>query len=226
MTIEQWIEKLKQRADGDLATLAKGVPLGENENGETVFSQTREKPFTVRHTCVSGENRTEYILSLIRVLNELYEKGRVSFLIVSPKTEYSSLLTFGVDATLPFVREKADLTAIKNCVCSLVELQTREKNCPRLVLVMDGLESVVGCNESGDLAEYRETFSILARRENVDIITGVELMQSIFSGYPGAFVGVGNTLVSTRENGKADVTQVLDDSSLSLPVAINTPVIL
>lgn len=226
MTIEQWIEKLKERADGDLATLAKGVPLGENENGETVFSQTREKSFTVRHTCVSGENRTAYILSLIRVLNELYEKGRVSFLIVSPKTEYSSLLTFGVDATLPFVREKADLTAIKNCVCSLVELQTREKNCPRLVLVMDGLESVVGCNESGDLAEYRETFSLLGRRENVDIITGVELMQSIFSGYPGAFVGVGNTLVSTRENGKADVTQVLDDSSLSLPVAINTPVIL
>ena len=54
----------------------------------------------------------------------------------------------------------------------------------------------------------------------MDIITGVDLMQSIFSGYPGAFVGVGNALVTTREQGKADVTLVADDASLSLPVAI------
>ena len=223
MNVQQWLEKLKESTD--VQSIAKRVPLGKKENGELVFSQMREKPFTVRHTCVSGENRTEYILSLACTLNGLYETGRVSFLIVSTKTEYSALLALGVDATLPFIRDKADLSAVKNCICSLTELQAQEKNFPRIVLVLDGLESVVGCNESGDLAEYRDIFSLLARRENVDIITGVDLMKSIFSGYPGAFVGVGNALVTTRERGFADVTQVADDSSLSLPVAIEHPVI-
>ena len=219
MRMDEWLEKVKT-AESDLLSLAKRVPLGWSFDGDTVFSQTREKPFNVRHTCVSGENRTAYILSLLCVLNALYEKGRASFLIVSPKTDYGALFNRGVDVTYPFVRKKADLTEIKTCVGELLKLQDQMKNCPRLVLVLDGLESVEGCNEQGDFAEYRAFFELLARRENADIITGVDLMQSIFSGYPGAFVGVGNALVTTREQGKADVTLVADDASLSLPVAI------
>ena len=55
------------------------------------------------------------------------------------------------------------------------------------------------------------------------MITGAELMRSIFSGYPGAFVGVGNCLVTTREEGVADVTYVQDNSSLSLPTVLHYP---
>ena len=91
------------------------------------------------------------------------------------------------------------------------------------MLVLDGLEELETCNENGELQEYRDFFELLARRESVDIITGVELRRSIFSGYPGAFVGVGNALVTTKEVGQADVTVVGDDSSLSLPIAITYP---
>ena len=48
-------------------------------------------------------------------------------------------------------------------------------------------------------------------------------MRSIFSGYPGAFVGVGNCLVTTQGNGKADITYVGEDSSLSMPTPILFP---
>ena len=54
----------------------------------------------------------------------------------------------------------------------------------------------------------------------VDGIGSYAFIMSIFSGYPGAFVGLGNCLVTTREHGKADVTFVDDDSSLSLPIAM------
>jgi hypothetical protein len=40
---------------------------------------------------------------------------------------------------------------------------------------------------------------------------------------PGVFVGFGNSLVTTREEGRADVTFVHDDFSLSLPTAIEYP---
>jgi hypothetical protein len=57
----------------------------------------------------------------------------------------------------------------------------------------------------------------------VELVTGVDLEKSIFSGYPGAFVGHGNALVSTDVLGKADVTYVGVDSCLSLPISIIYP---
>jgi hypothetical protein len=89
--------------------------------------------------------------------------------------------------------------------------------------VLDGIETLDGCNKNEDLEEYRAVMDLLARRESVELIAGVELTKSIFSGYPGAFVGVGNCLVSTREEGKADVTYVNDDSSLTLPLPMTYP---
>ena len=55
------------------------------------------------------------------------------------------------------------------------------------------------------------------------MIAGVDLTKSIFSGYPGAFVGIGNCLVATREMGKADVTYVNDDATLTMPLPITYP---
>jgi hypothetical protein len=97
--------------------------------------------------------------------------------------------------------------------------QEHEKNV-KLVLVLDGLEELDGCNQSADLEEYRDFLEVVARQNNVEVISGVELMKSIFSGYPGAFVGLGNCLVTPREHGKADITFVDEDSSLSLPIAM------
>ena len=74
-----------------------------------------------------------------------------------------------------------------------------------------------------DFEEYREIIDIVSRKEDVHIICGVDLMKSVFSGYPGTFVGIGNCLVSTREEGKADVTYVGDDTLMSLPTPMNFP---
>ena len=54
--------------------------------------------------------------------------------------------------------------------------------------------------------------------ENMEIISGLDLIKSIYSGCPGAFVGIGNCLITTRKDGKADVTYVGEDTHLSLPV--------
>ena len=78
---------------------------------------------------------------------------------------------------------------------------------------------LIGVGES----EYREIFDLVSRHDDVEVITGVDLKKSIFSGSPGAFVGVGNCLVSTREEGKADVTYVGSDVTLSAPAPILYP---
>lgn len=225
MRTEEFITLLSKSAQGEdgYNKLRNGLPLGLDAAGEIVCSQTRERPF-VRHTCVTGVKRTAFIKRFIVALSCLYEKDEANFLVLSPRSEYGELLRLkSLDITVPYVREKADLESAKACVLELLHMHTTGKGYPRLFLVLDGLEELDGCNQNGDLEEYRAFFDVLARRENVDVITGAELMKSIFSGYPGAFVGVGNCLVTTREEGKADVTYVGDDSSLSQPTAVRVP---
>ena len=101
--------------------------------------------------------------------------------------------------------------------------QDTTRGCPRLILVLDGLETLPDFEGKTDLAEYREFFELLARRTDVDVVAGVELSGSMFVGFPGAFVGISNTLVTTNEEGKADVTHVKDDCSLSLPTPVIYP---
>jgi hypothetical protein len=220
--MEEWLQQLKT-ANEDSISLAKRVPLGLLDNGEIAFSQSREKPFNVRHTCVSGEHRTAYILSLLCTLNELYGTGRATFLIVSPKIEYGVLLNRGLDITLPFVLKKADLTAIQTCVCEIVKAQEQIKNYPRLVLVLDGLESVEDCNAQKDFAEYRAFFELLARRENVDIITGVDLLGGVFEARPQDFIGAGHCLIAVSDNETADVVYSKKDGGLTLPISACYP---
>lgn len=207
-----------------LKRLRASVPLGRDEGGNLVFSQKGERQRMIRHTCVTGSRNTEFIKRLIITLSCLYSSTEANFLILSPKLEYGELLRLeSLDATVPFVRIKSDLENGVQCIRELVGLHTRERGCPRLFLVLDGLETLPDCNKNGDLEEYRNIFDIVARQPSVEIITGVDLMKSIFSGYPGAFVGIGNCLVTTREEGKADVTYVGEDSSLSLPTVMQYP---
>ena len=74
----------------------------------------------------------------------------------------------------------------------------------------------------GMLDPYRLCFEAVGAGR-VEIITGADLLKSIFSGYPGAFVGIGNCLVTPKGEGKADVTYVNADSSLTLPKEIRYP---
>ena len=208
----QWV---KMRSD---------IPLGRDSYGETVYSYKNDKTFVVRHTCVTGTRRTAFIKRLLITLSCLYEKSEANFLILSPKSEYGELLRLQtIDATVPYVRNKADLENALAGVKELVEMHRRENKCLKLFLVLDGLEEIEGCNKNSDLEEFRTFFDVVARQPQVEVISGAELMKSIFSGYPGAFVGVGNCLVTTRESGKADVTYVHEDVSLSQPVAMEYP---
>ena len=226
MRAEEFISSLLKSCedDGDIKRLQESVPLGWDSVGNTVYSQKRESPFTVRHTCVTGARKTAFIKRLLLTLSSLYEKSEINFFVLSPFTEYGELLRLqNADFTVPYINEKSDLEKAKACVLELLALRAREKGCPKLLLVLDGLETLAGCNKNGDLEEYRDFFELIARRSEEEIISGADLIKSIFSGYPGAFVGVGNCLVTTREENKADVTYVNDDSSLSLPTVMSYP---
>lgn len=225
MRAEEFITFLsKKTAEGALETLRSGLPLGVDAAGEAVLSQICEHSFTPNHTCVTGVRRTAFIKRLLITLSCLYEKSEANFLVLSPRAEYGELLRLkSMDITVPYVRTKTDLEKAKACVRDLTAEYARSSGYPKLFLVLDGLEELPEANANGDLDEYREFFDMLAREKNVAIISGAELIKSIFSGNPGVFVGVGNCLVTTREEGRADVTYVGEDSSLSMPVALQYP---
>lgn len=226
MRSEDFISLISEKTEKDenFERVRLGVPLGLDVTGGVVLSQKREKPFTVRNTCVTGIGRTGYIRRLLITLSCLYEKADACFFVLSPRTEYGELLRLkSIDITVPYIRTKADLDQGVETLRELLSMREYGKGYPRLFVVLDGLEELPDCNRNGDLEEYRHIYDMIARRNDVDVVTGAELMKSIFSGYPGAFVGVGNCLVTTREEGKADVTYVNDDVGLSLPTPMNYP---
>ena len=226
MKMDEFITSLSALAENDekFEELRRGLPLGVDIVGNVVLSQKRERPLTVRHTCVTGVGRSVYIRRMLIAASCLYEKSEVCFFVISPRAEYGDLLRLrSIDVTVPYINTKSDLGLAVDTIKELLRQREYGNGYPRLILVLDGLEELPDCNANGDLEEYREIFDLFARRADVDVITGADLMKSIFSGYPGAFVGVGNCIVSLREEGKADVTYVDDDASLSLPTPMNYP---
>ena len=210
--------------DNQFETLKRGLPLGLDSVETIVCAQNLEKPFTLRNTCVTGTGRTRFLCRFLITVSCLYEKSEACFFILSPKTEYGDLLRLkSMDVTVPFIREKGDVQLAVETVKELLAQRENGKGYPHLFLVLDGLEDLPDCNRNGDLEEYRDIFDLFNRRKDVDVICGADLMRSIFSGHPGAFVGVGNCLVTIREDGKADVTYVDEDVSLSMPVPITYP---
>lgn len=210
--------------DNQFEMLKRGLPLGLDSVETIVCAQKLEKPFTLRNTCVTGTGRTRFLCRFLITVSCLYEKSEACFFILSPKTEYGDLLRLkSMDVTVPFIREKGDVRLAVETVKELLAQRENGKGYPHLFLVLDGLEDLPDCNRNGDLEEYRDIFDLFNRRKDVDVICGADLMRSIFSGHPGAFVGVGNCLVTIREDGKADVTYVDEDVSLSMPVPITYP---
>lgn len=226
MRAEEFITILSKKTQHGqtLESLRAGIPLGIDAAGEAVLAQIHEHSFTPNHTCVTGARRTLFIKRLLITLSCLYEKSEANFLVISPRAEYGELLRLkNIDVTVPFIRTREDVEKAKACVKELLLEYKRGAGYPKLFLVLDGLEELPEANTGGDLEEYHDFFELLARERNVEIISGAELMKSIFSGNPGVFVGVGNCLVTTREEGRADVTYVGDDSSLSMPTAMQYP---
>ena len=226
MNMEEYVASLAALCADDtkLEEFRKGLPLGRDVVDNIVLAQKGERPFTVRHTCITGGNRIHFIRRMLLAISRLYTREEACFLVISPKTEYGELLRVnGMDVTVPYISTKADLAAATHTIKELLAQRETGRGYPRLFLVLDGLERIEGCNLNGDLVEYREIFDLFSRRSDVDVITGVDLMKSIFSGYPGAFVGLGNCLVSLREEGKADVTYVDENGGLSLPIPIYYP---
>ena len=204
--------------------IRRGLPLGVDMVEQLILSQKREKPLTIRHTCVTGVGRSGFIRRLMITLSVLFNKTEACFFVLSPHNEYGEMLRLkALDVTVPYIRTKEDLALAVETLKELIRMREYSKGYPRLFLILDGLDELPDCNKNRDLEEYRDIFDLFNRNSDVEIISGSNLLHSIFSGEPGAFVGVGNCLVTTREEGKADVTYVQDDFSLSLPVPMHYP---
>lgn len=226
MRSEEFIALLSSSAkdEENFDRMRMNVPLGVDSVDNVVYSHKGAKPYSTRFTCVTGGGKSAFIKRLLITVSCLYERADVCFFILSPNVEYGELLRLkSMDATIPYIREKSDLELGLETLKLLLRERENGKGYPRLFVVLDGIETLEGCNRNEDLEEYRNVIELLARKENVELIAGVELTKSIFSGYPGAFVGIGNCLVATREVGKADVTYVNDDATLTMPIPMTYP---
>lgn len=204
--------------------IRKDMPLGLDAASNVVYAYKEAKPYATRVICATGGGKSAFIKRLLITASCLYDCGEVSFLILSPNADYGELLRLkSMDATVPYVRLKSDFELAIEALKQLLREREYGKGYPRLFVVIDGIEGLEGCNRNEDLEEYRDVIDLLARRKDVELIVGAELTKSIFSGYPGAFVGIGNCLVATRETGKADVTYVNEDATLTMPIPITYP---
>lgn len=207
-----------------LLELKNGLPLGVDEKGDILLSQRRERTLTTRHTCVVGAGRSEFLQRLLLLLSCVYKKEEACFLLLSPYKEYGEFLRLkGMDATAPYILNAAHFEYAMNALKDVKEMRERGEGHPHLFVLLDGVEELQGFNRNGDLEELRGVIELLAHREDVDVLCGVDLVDSIFKGYPGAFVGIGNCLVTAQKDGKAYVTYVENDASLSLPMEIEYP---
>ena len=226
MRTEELIKAISgQSKDNDrFEELKLGMPIGEDMSGHLVLAQKKEKPFTIRNTCVTGVGKGDFIRRMLITLSCLFDREEACFFVLSSHNEYGELLRLvSADFTVPYIRDREDLAKAIDTLKELVRMREYGKGHPRLFVVLDGLDTLPDCNKNGDLEEYRDIFEILMRKPDVDVICGADLGKSIFAGYPGAFLGIGNCLITTRENGKADVTYVNEDSSLTLPMPIIYP---
>ena len=210
--------------NGKLEEYKLGFPIGQDKKGGVLLAQKHDKPLTIRNTCATGVGRTDFLRRLIITLSCLYEKEQACFFVLSPREEYGELLRLhSLDITVPYIHGKEDLDKAMDTLKELMRMRATGMGYPRLFVVLDGLEDLPDVPKNGELSEYRAVYEILSHKPGVDIFTGVDLSKSIFAGYPGVFLGIGNCLVTTHESGKADVTYVGEDSSLTLPTPMVYP---
>ena len=226
MNTEQFVAALSEISEHNVykfEQIRASIPLGTDESGGFVVAHREENAARYFHVCVTGEKGTAYVQKLVLTLACLYEKSEASFLVLSPCEEYGELLRLkNADFTVPYVRSVGDL---ENALATLKEIRqfkTTNAGCPKHFVVLDGLETLPDAERSGALTVYRRFIEELGG-SGVELVTCVDLRGSIYAGYPGAFVGIGNCLVTPKDGGKADVTYVENDSTLSLPREVDCP---
>ncbi len=195
------------------------LPLGVDGDNRLVVAGRRESNYV--HTCVTGTGRTEFIRRLALTLAGAYDRGQTTFVIASPKREYAELLRLSrANVFAPVVLNAADLWKVAEFARSQAALRRGggESVLGRLVLIADGLESVSG----GGLGGYLPFFS-LAAEYGITLLTGVDLIKSVFEAAPQHFVGAGNCLVTVMATGKAHLSRVTDEGVLALPQAFTYP---
>lgn len=200
-----------------------GLPLGETDENEIVVAHRELIPERYHHTCVTGASKTEFISRLLLTLTCLYEKAEAAFLLVSPDLSYGRFMKLnGADVTVPFINSQSDLDGVLKTIASLAKLREGKKRAPKLFVVVDGIEEFADADKRSTLECYRPFFEAVGT-SGIELITGVDLTQTVFVGYPGVFVGVGNCLVTPSSGGEADVTYVNVDGSMSAPKSFRYP---
>ena len=227
MRTEELIEKISKEAEDNerFEVLKKGLPLGISRENTIVLAQNNDRRnVMVRNTCVTGSNKTQFIRRLLITLSCIHDSKEACFIVLSPHVEYGELLRLSaVDFTIPYIRNKEDVALAVKTLKELIYMRESGKAYPHLFLVLDGLETLEEGKTNMDLSEYSAILEMLMRVTDVDVICGIDLGRSIFAGCPGTFLGRGNCLVTAYENGKADVTYVNDDTSLTMPMQITYP---
>lgn len=226
MKAEDFIASLSEISQKNIyrfEQLRSCIPLGRDNAGNIAVAHREENPGRYHHVCVTGAGRGNFICRLTFTLACLYDRSEAMFLVLSPREEYGELLRLkAADVTVPYIRSSEDYLAALETVKELVRMRSLNAGYPRLFVVLDGLEELPDVLRDGMLAPYKACFEAVGA-SGVEIITGVDLLKSIFSGYPGAFVGIGNCLVTPKGEGRADVTYVNADSSLTLPKEVVFP---
>lgn len=194
------------------------VPIGVSSQGETVFAHVGVSVERARLVVVSGKEKTAFLQSFIRSETKRLPARGASFIVLSPKSSYVELLREkSADITLPYLHSTADYRAVLE---GLSPLFSALKNTGKrtVYLVLDGLETL-GDQEDKFLKSY--TLAIeKTQGSQVEILCGVEMEKSAFSGNPGVFVGAGNALLSVDEPNFAFFARVERDFSLGAPQKI------
>ena len=126
MRTEEFIQKISMQAGDNqrFEELKKGLPLGENMGGEIVLAQKSVQNYTVRHTCITGSNKTQFIRRLLLTLACIHDDEEACFIVLSPNAEYGELLCLtGCDFTIPYIRTKEDLAAAVKTLRELIYMR-------------------------------------------------------------------------------------------------------
>ena len=217
MRKEEWISRLKS-IENSGASLGQ-VPLGWDGAGEVVFSHRKNRRDRYCHTCATGALRTPFLMDTVLSLAAAYGFAGARFLVLSPKREYANLLTAkGADIIVPYLQTESQFEKLKTLAYAEADARKKNPNLPRLFVVVDGWEKLPFLPRDNAFTYLREVIAYLSG--GAEIFTAIDFKDSIFEGFEGAFIGVGNSLVSVDENGKADVVHVGEDCGLDVPVSI------
>ena len=189
-------ERLSFRSDTRLYS------LGRDDAGNVVAAHREENPARYHHVCVTGGGRADFICRLVLTLSCIYDKSEAGFLVLSPRPEYAELLRLkNADVTVPYIRSLADYEAAVTALGELVRVRSMGQGYPPPVRRSRRTGIPFETPADGMLSSYNACFQAVGA-SGVEVVTGVELHGSIFGGFPGAFVGIGNCLVTVRRGGQ------------------------